>query len=118
MRKPRKKRTSYPSLSTQAQKKLMSYIRYNEQPIQGYHVEKVETLEEATHWMPRFDEEAEKSSDHYAITPFHLYGLYRNEYTKQYTIQDNNKQFSQAFLEYKGDFVVVTKRVRAQKRKR
>jgi len=118
MRKPRKKRTSYPSLSPRAQKKLMNYIVYNQQTIRGYHVEKVGSLEEATHWMPRFDEEAGKSSDHYAITPFHLYGLYRNEYTKQYTIQNNDKQLSQPFLEYKGDFVVVTKRVRAQKRKR
>ncbi|CAM3018390.1 hypothetical protein PASE110613_12630 [Paenibacillus sediminis] len=71
----------------------------------GYICRAVQSIEEATHWLPTFDDEMEECG----ITPYQLYRIFQDRYENEFLIMDDSNEFSLIYLWHNGRFVVVEK---------
>ncbi|KIL38673.1 hypothetical protein SD70_24800 [Gordoniibacillus kamchatkensis] len=69
----------------------------------GYVCRVVQTIEEATYWLPTFDEDLEECE----VTPYQLYRILYDKADDEHLIIDDNDEFSLIYLWHAGRFVVL-----------
>ncbi|MFP3391783.1 hypothetical protein [Brevibacillus sp. SIMBA_040] len=98
-------------------RKIAEYMRENglkgplsEDELQRFRIEPkgficraVVNVEEATHWLPTFDDEIGDCE----VTPFQLYRIFLDKYGDECVIVDDEKNFSLIYLWHNGRFVVL-----------
>lgn len=69
----------------------------------GFICRAVQSVEEATHWLPNIDDEMGECE----VTPYQLYRIFHDKYDDEYLIVDDKKDFSLFYLWHNGRFVVL-----------